>query len=71
MYKSGVGYSCLYLEVVKIIYTSVLYDAVAMSCWFLHTADFRGRASELKLVSSGLCLNQAFKVAAKDVFWCF
>lgn len=71
MYKSGVGYLYLYLEVLKIIYTSVLYDTVAMSCWFLYTADFCSRASKLKLMSSGLCLNQAFKVAGKDVFLVF
>lgn len=44
MYKSGVGYLCLYLQVLKIIYTSVLYGAVAMSCWILYTTDFCSRS---------------------------
>lgn len=36
MHTSGMGYLCLYLEVLKKIYTSILYDAVEMSCWFLY-----------------------------------
>lgn len=57
-----------YLEV---ICTSVLCDAVAMSRWFLCATRFCSRAQELKVLSLGLCLGQAFTVAAKDVSPCF
>lgn len=45
----------------------MLCDAVAMSRWVLCATRFCSRAQEMKVLSSGLCLGQAFTVAAKDV----